>query len=301
MAVTASMVKELRTRTGAGMMDCKKVLVEVDGNMDAAIKLMREKGMAKAAKKAGRVAAEGLVTTLIEDGKATIVEVNSETDFVSKNETFVEFVNNVAKHAINSTAADMDAFFNEKWFLDTAKDVKTIQNENIAAIGENLNIRRFKVLNVGQNAVSAYIHAGGSIGVLVEINGADKTTDLEAAARNIAMQVAATNPKYVSREEVDQEYIAKETEVLTNQALNEGKPAKIVEKMVAGRIQKMLKEICLLDQPYVKDDEFTVSSYLKSIDANASIANVVRFETGEGIEKKEENFADEVAKQLQGK
>lgn len=300
MAVTASMVKELRARTGAGMMDCKKVLVEVDGDMDSAIKLMREKGMAKAAKKAGRVAAEGLVTTLIEDGKATIVEVNSETDFVSKNESFVEFVKNVAKQTINSTSADMDSFFEEAWHLDASKNVKTIQNENIATIGENLNIRRFKVLNVGQNAVSAYLHGGGSIGVLVELAGADKTAELEEAARNIAMQIAATNPKYVSSDDVDADYIKTETEVLTNQALNEGKPAAIVEKMVAGRIKKMLKEICLLDQPYVKNDDFTVSSYLKSINENATIANVVRFETGEGIEKKEENFAEEVAKQLQG-
>lgn len=300
MAVTASMVKELRTRTGAGMMDCKKVLVEVDGDMDAAIKLMREKGLAKAAKKAGRVAAEGLVTALIEDGKAVIVEVNSETDFVSKNDSFVQFVDNVAKQAINSTATDMDAFFAESWFLDNSKDVKTIQNENIATIGENLNIRRFKVLNVADNNVAAYIHGGGSIGVLVEIAGAEKSAEVVEAARNIAMQIAATNPKYVSQADVDEEYIKNETEVLTNQALNEGKPAAIVEKMVAGRVKKMLKEICLLDQPYVKDDEHTVASYLKSVSPTASIANVVRFETGEGIEKKEENFAEEVAKQLQG-
>ena len=300
MAVTALMVKELRATTGAGMMDCKKVLVEVDGNMDAAIKLMREKGIAKAAKKAGRIAAEGLVSIIIEDGKAAIVEVNSETDFVSKNDVFINFVDNVAKHAIASDATNIEGFFKEKWFLDDSKDVKMIQNEHIATIGENLNIRRFKVLNVGENVVSAYVHGGGKIGVLVEIAGATKTTELEEAARNIAMQIAATNPKFVSRDDVDQDFIASETEVLTNQALNEGKPAQIVEKMVAGRIKKMLKEICLLEQPYVKNDDFTVSSYLKSIDSNASIANVVRFETGEGIDKKEENFAEEVARQLQG-
>lgn len=299
MAITASMVKELRERTGAGMMDCKKVLVETDGDMDAAIKLMREKGMAKAAKKAGRVAAEGLVKTIVEDGKAAIVEVNSETDFVAKNDSFVAFVENVAKQAIQTNADSIENFMAEAWHLDGSKDVKTVQTEHIASIGENLNIRRFKVLNVGQNAVAAYIHGGGKIGVLVEVEGAAGDAVVEAA-RNIAMQVAATNPKYVSRDDVDQEFIATETEVLTNQALNEGKPANIVEKMVKGRIQKMLKEVCLLDQPYVKDDDMTVAGYLKSVDANASIANVVRFETGEGIEKKEENFAEEVAKQIKG-
>lgn len=297
MAITASMVKELRTRTGAGMMDCKKVLVETDGDMDAAIKLMREKGMAKAAKKAGRVAAEGLVKTCVIDGKAAIVEVNSETDFVSKNDSFVAFVENVAKQAVQTKADSIENFMSEAWHLDTAKDVQTVQTEHIALIGENLNIRRFDVIDLEGKAVAEYIHGGGKIGVLVAIEGAAGDAVVEAA-RNIAMQVAATNPKYVSSADVDQEYIATETEVLTNQALNEGKPANIVEKMVAGRIKKMLKEICLLDQPYVKDDEFTVSSYLKSIDANATIAQVIRFETGEGIEKKEENFAAEVAATL---
>ncbi len=299
MAITASMVKELRTRTGAGMMDCKKVLVEVDGDMDAAIKLMREKGMAKAAKKAGRVAAEGLVKTVVQDGKAAIVEVNSETDFVSKNDSFVAFVENVAKQALNTSADSIETFLTEEWHLDATKDVKTVQTEHIAQIGENLTIRRFKVLELGQNAVAQYIHGGGKIGVLVEVEGASGDAIVEAA-RNIAMQVAATNPKYVSRDDVDQDYIAAETEVLTAQALNEGKPAAIVEKMVKGRIQKMLKEICLLDQPYVKDDDFTVDAYLKSVDANAKIASVVRFETGEGSEKKEENFAAEVAATIKG-
>ena len=299
MAITASMVKELRTRTGAGMMDCKKVLVETDGDMDAAIKLMREKGMAKAAKKAGRVAAEGLVKTYVTDGKAAIVEVNSETDFVSKNDSFVAFVENVAKQAVQTKADSIENFMSEAWHLDTAKDVQTVQTEHIALIGENLNIRRFDVIDLDGKAVAEYIHGGGKIGVLVAIEGAAGDAVVEAA-RNIAMQVAATNPKYVSSADVDQEYIATETEVLTNQALNEGKPANIVEKMVAGRIKKMLKEICLLDQPYVKNDDFTVSSYLKSIDANATIAQVIRFETGEGIEKKEENFAAEVAATIKG-
>jgi elongation factor Ts len=299
MAITAAMVKELRERTGAGMMDCKKVLVEANGDMDAAVKLMREKGMAKAAKKAGRIAAEGLVKTVVENGKAAIVEVNSETDFVSKNDSFVAFVENVAKHAIQSGAANTEEMMNEPWFLDTTKTVETIQKEHIATIGENLNIRRFQVLNLGENVVAEYIHGGGKIGVLVEIAGGAGDAVVEAG-RNIAMQVAATNPKYVSRDDVDQDFIDSETEVLTTQALNEGKPANIVEKMVKGRIQKMLKEVCLLDQPYVKDDDMTVAGYLKSVAADAKIVNVVRFETGEGIEKAEENFAEEVAKQIKG-
>ncbi|MBJ2354973.1 translation elongation factor Ts, partial [Sphaerochaeta sp. S2] len=200
---------------------------------------------------------------------------------------------------LTTNANDIDGFLAEAWHLDTSKDVKTIQTEHIAMIGENLNIRRFEVLDLGQNAVAEYIHGGGKIGVLVEVEGAAGDEIVEAA-RNIAMQVAATNPKYVSRDDVDQDFINAETEVLTNQALNEGKPANIVEKMVKGRVQKMLKEICLLDQPYVKDDEFTVAAYLKSVAADAKIARVVRFETGEGIEKKEENFAEEVAKQIKG-
>jgi len=299
MAVTASMVKELRERTGAGMMDCKKVLVETDGDMDAAIKLMREKGMAKAAKKAGRIAAEGLVRAIVKNGKAAIVEVNSETDFVSKNDSFITFVENVAQQALITEATDIETFLADPWHLDTTKDVLTVQTEHIAMIGENLTVRRFHVIDCEKNFVADYIHGGGKIGVLVEIEGA--SGDLVAeAARNIAMQVAATNPKYVSRADVDQEYIASETEILTNQALNEGKPKEIVDKMVAGRVQKMLKEICLLDQPYVKDDEMTVASYLKSVAADAKIASIVRFETGEGIEKAEDNFAEEVAKQVRG-
>jgi len=281
------------------MMDCKKALVASEGNIEAAIDWLREKGIAKAAKKAGRVAAEGLVKTVVADGKAAIVEVNSETDFVSKNDSFVAFVENVANQALNTSADTIETFMSEAWHLDASKDVQTVQTEHIAQIGENLNIRRFKVINLNGNAVAQYIHGGGKIGVLVEVEGATGDAIVEAA-RNIAMQVAATNPKYVSRDDVDQDFINAETEVLTNQALNEGKPAAIVEKMVKGRVQKMLKEICLLDQPYVKDDDFTVASYLKSIDANAKIANVIRFETGEGIEKKEENFAEEVAKQIRG-
>jgi len=299
MAITASMVKELRERTGAGMMDCKKVLVEAEGDMNAAVKLMREKGMAKAAKKAGRIAAEGLVKTVVENGKAAIVEVNSETDFVSKNDAFVAFVENVAKQALVTETSDIENFLQEAWHLDAAKNVQTVQTEHIAMIGENLNIRRFKTLNSADHAVAQYIHGGGKIGVLVEVAGATGEEVL-AAARNIAMQVAATNPKYVSRDDVDQEFIKTETEVLTTQALNEGKPANIVEKMVKGRIQKMLKEICLLDQPYVRDDEYTVAGYLKSVAPEASIVNVIRFETGEGIEKAEDNFAEEVAKAVKG-
>jgi len=300
MSVTAAQVKELRAATGAGMMDCKKALVEVNGDMDAAIKIMREKGLAKAAKKAGRIAAEGLVKAVVKDGKAAIVEVNSETDFVAQNVAFVEFVEDVANQAIATTAQDIDTFMCEAWKLDEAKTVKEALHEKIASIGENLNIRRYEVVELGNNVVASYTHGGGKIGVLIVLEGAEKSVALEEAARNIAMQVAATNPKYVSRDDVDQDFIKSETEVLTQQALNEGKPANIVEKMVAGRVQKMLKEVCLVDQPYVKNDDFTVKSYLSSVDSAAKIAKIIRFETGEGIEKKEENFADEVAKQLQG-
>ncbi len=299
MAVTAVAVKELREITGAGMMDCKKTLVETDGNIEEAIKLLREKGLAKAAKKAGRIAAEGLVKTFVDGDKASIVEVNSETDFVSKNDKFIEFVANVAKQAVQTKASNLEEFLAEAWHLDTTKTVKEIETEHIATIGENLNVRRFEVVDLTNKIVAEYIHGAGKIGVLVVVENASGDA-IKEAAKNVAMQVAATNPKYISRDDVDQDFIDAETEVLTNQALNEGKPANIVEKMVKGRVQKMLKEVCLLDQPYVKDGDMTVASYLKSVDANAKIVQIVRFETGEGIEKKEENFAEEVAKQMAG-
>ncbi|MCT4596383.1 MAG: translation elongation factor Ts [Vallitalea sp.] len=302
MAVTASMVKELRERTGAGMMDCKKALVDNNEDMEKAIEFLREKGLAKAAKKAGRIAAEGLVAAYVsEDNKlASIVEVNSETDFVAKNETFRTYVADVASQAANTEATEIEGFLNDKWLKDDSKTVKEVLTEQIAVIGENMNIRRFEKVVADGSFVTSYIHGGGKIGVLVEMNGEANEASLECA-KNIAMQVAAVTPKYISRDEVDADYIEKEKEILKQQAKNENpdKPDNIIEKMIIGRVNKMLKEICLLDQPYVKDGDLTVGKYIASVSKELSVKRFVRFETGEGLEKKEENFAEEVAKQMQ--
>lgn len=297
MGIKASDIKELRSITGAGMLDCKKALVKTEGDIDEAVKHLREKGLSKAAKKSGRVAAEGLVKIASNDSEAAIVEVNSETDFVAKNEDFINFVNKVATQALNSESKDIELFLEEKWLDDDSKKVKDVVTEKIATIGENINVRRFKKIKTDDNTVAKYIHGDGQIGVIIVIEG-DSSDDLETAAKNIAMQVAATNPKYISREDVSDDYLASEKEVLKNQALNEGKPEHIVEKMVEGRLNKKLQEICLVDQAYVRDTDMTVEAYLKSVDSDAKIVNMVRFETGEGIEKKQENFADEVAKQI---
>ena len=241
--VTAKMVKELRDSTGAGMLDCKKALVEADGNMDKAVDILREKGLSKAAKKADRVAAEGLVAIKISDDntKATVVEVNSETDFVAKNDDFKTFVADAAEMALNTTATDIEALLEENHA--EGKALKDVLNDRIATIGEKLDVRRFvKIATEGQ--VAGYIHGGGKIGVLVEMITTAKDAEVIAMGRDIAMQVAAMNPKYVSRDDVDQEYIAHETEILTQQALNEGKPANIVEKLIKGRLEKQLKEVC---------------------------------------------------------
>ncbi|OON96297.1 MAG: translation elongation factor Ts [Epulopiscium sp. Nele67-Bin005] len=302
MAVTAGMVKELRERTGAGMMDCKKVLQEVDGDLDRAIEVLREKGLAKAAKKAGRIAAEGLVKEAISaDGKsAAIVEINSETDFVAKNDQFVTFVNQVAQIVLDNEVADVDALKALPWVEDASKTVGDVLTEKIALIGENLTIRRFaRVSSTG--TVAAYTHGGGKIVVLVEVD----STDAKAAevARNVAMQIAAVNPEYISMNEVSEDKKAKEREILMVQAKNENpdKPDNIIEKMIVGRLNKQLKEICLLEQEYVKDPDFTVAKYVKNeLGSEDVVKSFVRFETGEGIEKKEENFAEEVAKQIQG-
>lgn len=308
MAITASMVKELREITGAGMMDCKKALSETDGDMDKAIEFLRENGLAKAEKKAGRIAAEGIVATNISaDSKtASIVEVNSETDFVAKNETFQTFVADVAAQAQTTNAADIDAFLEEPWIKDTSKTVKEELASMIATIGENMNIRRFKKIAVPNGVVGSYIHAGGKIGVLVEAETDCASDEIKECLKNVAMQVAALNPKYTNRSEVDQEYIDHEKEILTVQAKNEKPDAndKIIDGIVMGRINKELKEICLLDQIYVKaeDGKQTVEKYVESVAKTAgtslTIKGFVRFETGEGIEKKEEDFAAEVAKQM---
>lgn len=308
MDITAAMVKELRGMTGAGVMACKKALVETDGDMDKAIEVLREKGEATAVKKAGRIAAEGVVFTAIaDDKKAAIVEVNSETDFVAKNEKFQTFVSNVANQILTSDAADVDTFMTEAWALDTSKTVKDELVSQIAVIGENMNIRRFEKVST-DGVVVSYIHGGGRIGVLVEADTDVVNDDVKEALKNIAMQVAALNPKYVSEDEVDQEYIEHEKEILKAQIMNDPKesqkPEKVIAGMIQGRIKKELKEICLLDQPYVKaaDGKQTVAKYLeevsKEVGTTVTLKKFIRFETGEGLEKKEEDFAAEVAKQM---
>ena len=299
--ITAQMVKELRESTGAGMMDCKKALQEAEGNMEKAVDLLREKGLSKAAKKAGRVAAEGLVAIEMNDDNtvASMVEVNSETDFVAKNEDFKVFVKDAACMALATDKEDIASLLGE-----THKEGITLQevlNNSVAKIGEKLDFRRFaKVVTNGQ--VAGYIHGGGKIGVLVEMETEARDAKVLELGKDVAMQVAAMNPKYVSRDEVDAEYIAHETEVLTQQALNEGKPANIVEKMVKGRLEKELKEVCLLEQTFVKNPDITVKQLVadvaKAVGSDIKVVKVVRFEVGEGIQKREENFAEEVAKQL---
>ena len=308
MAVTAAMVKELREMTGAGMMDCKKALAATDGDMDKAVEFLREKGLAGAAKKAGRIAAEGIVATkLTEDGKtAVVVEVNAETDFVAKNEKFQNYVADVAAQALASDAADMDAFMAEKWAKDETLTVAEALSSQISIIGENMKIRRFEKLTEANGFVASYIHAGGKIGVLVDVETDVVNDEIKDMAKNVAMQAAALKPLYTNRDEVDAEYIEKEKEILTVAAKNEKPDAndKIISGMVMGRINKELKEICLLDQVYVKaeDGKQTVAKYVaqvaKANNAKVTVKKFVRFETGEGIEKKEENFAEEVAKQM---
>ena len=305
-AVTAAMVKELREMTGAGMMDCKKALANTDGDMDKAVEYLRENGMAKAAKKAGRIAAEGIVKTVVEGTKAAIVEVNSETDFVAKNADFNAYVEDVAAQALTTKAADIDAFLAESWNKDSSKTVADALAGQIAVIGENLKIRRFAQLEEANGFIASYIHMGGKIGVLVDVETDVVNPAIEEMARNVAMQAAALKPMYTNRDEVDADYLEKETEILTAAAKNEKPDAndKIIEGMVRGRINKELKEICLLDQVYVKaeDGKQTVAQYVaevaKANGAKVAVKKFVRFETGEGLEKKEENFAEEVAKQM---
>ena len=304
MAITASMVKELREMTGAGMMDCKKALNETNGDMDAAIEFLRKNGQAKAEKKAGRIAAEGIVKAVVKDDKvAAIVEVNSETDFVAKNEEFQGFVDAVVNQVADSDAADMDAFMAEAWAADTTKTVKDALIEKVAVIGENLNIRRFEKI-VTDGCVVDYIHGGGRIGVLIEAEADVVNDEIKKCLKNVAIQVAAMSPKYTSRAEVSQEYMDHEKEILLAAAKKENpeKPENIIEKMIIGRLNKELKEICLLDQAYVQDSDLTVAKYVEKVakenNANVTVKRFVRFETGEGIEKKQEDFAAEVAAQM---
>lgn len=305
-AVTAGMVKELRELTGAGMMDCKKALGETDGDMEKAVEFLREKGLAAASKKAGRIAAEGVVTTLVsEDGKsATIVEVNSETDFVAKNAQFQTYVADVAAQALASESNDMEAFLAQTWAKDTSLTVEQMLSSQISVIGENMNIRRFEKITT-DGVVVDYIHGGGRIGVLIEASAEVVNDSVKEALKNIAMQIAALAPKYVKRDEISQEFIDHETEILKVQAKNENpdKPESILDKMIVGRLNKELKEFCLIDQAYVKDGDLTVGKYLeqvsKEVGGKVDVKKFVRFETGEGLEKKEDNFAEEVARQMQ--
>ena len=311
MAITAAMVKELREMTGAGMMDCKKALSQTEGNMDEAVEFLRKNGQAKAEKKASRTAAEGLCKVVLDgDQKAAVVEVNSETDFVAKNDKFQTFVAQVADQALASDAADIDAFLAEAWAADTSKTVNEELVSQIAVIGEKLSIRRFAKIEAANGFVVSYTHAGGKIGVIVEAESESKDAAAKEAVTNIAMQIAAMSPKYVDESEISEEYIAHEKEILLAQIMNDPKesqkPEKVIQGIVTGRVKKELKEICLLDQVYVKaeDGKQSVSKYLeqvsKEIGTKLSVKRFVRFETGEGIEKKEENFAEEVAKQMAG-
>lgn len=307
MAITAAMVKELREVTGAGMMDCKKALNETGGDIDAAVEFLRKNGQAKAEKKAGRIAAEGICRAIVQDDKeAAIVEVNSETDFVAKNEEFQSFVAAVARQALLTEAKDVAALLEEAWNVDESKTVKEALTEKIAVIGENLSIRRFEKVSAENGCIVSYIHGGGRIGVLVQAKTEVVNGTVKEALNNVAMQVAALSPKYVSEADVSEEYKEHEKEILLAQAKNENpdKPDQIIEKMILGRLNKQLKEVCLSEQVYVKaeDGKQTVAKYLeqisKEVGSTVVVEKFIRFETGEGIAKKEEDFAAEVAKQL---
>ena len=307
MAITAAMVKELREMTGAGMMDCKKALAETDGDMDAAVEVLRKSGAAKAEKKASRIAAEGITRTAANDNTAVVVEVNSETDFVAKNEKFQNYVADVAAQALTTSAADIDAFLAEAWALDTTKTVKEALAAQVAVIGENMNIRRFAQVKEENGFVASYTHMGGKIGVLVDVETDVVNDAVKEMARNVAMQIAALKPQYTSDSEVSAEYIEHEKEILLAQIQNDPKesqkPEKVIQGMITGRIKKELKEICLLDQVYVKaeDGKQSVAKYVEEVakanGAKITIKGFVRYETGDGIEKRQDDFAAEVAAQ----
>ena len=292
--ITASQVKELREKTGAGMMDCKKVLTETNGDEEKAIELLRERGIAKAAKKSDRIAAEGLVDTYIsENGKVgAVVEVNAETDFVAKNEEFRNFVADIAKQVALNNPKDVEDLLNEKSIVENDKTVRDVLTNRIATIGENMSIRRFERFETN-NLLESYIHGDGKIAVLVEMENG--TQEL---AKDICMQIAAARPEYLDRESVPEERLAKEMEILKAQAMNEGKPEAIAEKIVQGRVGKFYSEICLVEQEFVKDPDIKVGKLVES--KGAKIIRFARFEKGEGLEKKQENFAEEVAKQING-
>lgn len=290
MNITAAMVRDLRTKTGAGMMDCKKALVEAEGDMEKAVDILREKGLSQAAKKASRIAAEGAVVAAIsEDGKAgVVVEVNCETDFVGNNEDFRALADAIANHILVTNPADLDALLSSEL---NGKAVKDLVTEAVAKIGENISIRRFVRYESAEGQVYSYIHGAGKIGVLVDMKGGDAEL-----GKDIAMQIAAANPSYLERSEVPQAELEHEKEVLAVEARNEGKPEAIIEKMVLGRINKYYKEVCLVDQEFIRDADLTIAKLLKSKDAE--VVRFARYQLGEGIEKKQDDLAAEVAKQL---
>lgn len=306
--ITAALVKELREITGAGMMACKKALTETAGDMDKAVEYLREQGLAGAEKKAGRIAAEGVSFTKVsDDGKTgVVVEVNAETDFVAKNEKFQNFVKEVATQALKTSATDIDSFLQEKWDLDPSKTVSEQLSATISVIGENMNIRRFTKITEENGFVQDYIHSGGRIGVLLQVKSTVVNDAIKDMAKNLAMQIAALNPKYITRAEVDQEYLKNEKEILLAAAKNEkpNAPEKVLLGMVEGRLNKELQEVCLVDQVYVRaeDGKQKVGQYLESVakaqNAEISLVRFVRYETGEGLEKKNEDFAAEVAAQI---
>ena len=308
MAITAAMVKELRELTGAGMMDCKKALNETNGDKEKAVEFLREKGLAAIAKKANRIAAEGLVATILSDDHKTgaIVEVNSETDFVAKNAEFQSYVARVAAQALATNAKTIEEFMAEPWIDDASLTVEQALSQKIAIIGEKLSIRRFEKVVSADGVITTYIHAGGKIGVLVELTTDSADAAVLECGKNVAMQVAALKPQYTDRSEVSADYIAHEKEILLAQIMNDPKeskkPEKVIDGIITGRIK--LKEVCLVDQVYVKaeDGKQSVGKYVESVaktaGVNVAIKGFIRFETGEGMEKKEENFAEEVAKQM---
>jgi elongation factor Ts len=309
MAITAGMVKELREMTGAGMMDCKKALTATEGDMDKAVEFLREKGLAAIAKKASRIAAEGICDMVVaDDKKGAIVEVNSETDFVAKNADFQAYVKEVANQALATSADSIEAFLAEPWAADPSETVEQALSSKISIIGEKLSIRRFEKLE--GDVVIGYIHGGGRIGVLVSADAEVVNDDVKEALKNVAMQIAALNPKYVSREEVSEEFLAHEKEIIMAQIQNDpneaSKPEKVIQGMIQGRLNKELKDICLVDQVYVKaeDGKQNVGKYLeavsKEVGGKVAVKKFIRFETGEGLEKKNEDFAAEVAKQING-
>ncbi|MCL1786924.1 MAG: translation elongation factor Ts [Defluviitaleaceae bacterium] len=307
MAVTAALVKELREISGAGMSACKDALVEANGDIKRASEILREKGLATAAKKAGRVAAEGLVATVLTDDrkKGAIVEVNSETDFVAKNDEFVSFVQNMVKQALNSSAGTVEDLLAEAWVANPSETAFEALTHKIATIGENLGLRRFERFEAGANSVIIeYIHGGGRVGVMLELSAPTVNEAVLEVGRNVCMQIAAMSPQFVSSADMSAEFIAKEKEILTKTALKENeseakpKPESVIEKMVEGRLKKQLKEVCLVESEYVRDDSMTVGEYLNTV--GATVLRFVRYEKGEGVEKKEENFAEEVAKAMQG-